>query len=49
MYLYQAIDKRLVHNFQFQKSNTLYLKNTCYNFNVYVFLFKLRILIQWKI
>jgi hypothetical protein len=32
MYLYQAIDKRLVHISQLQKSNTLYLENTCYNF-----------------
>jgi len=32
MYLYQATDKRLVHIFQFQKFNTLYLENTCYIF-----------------
>jgi hypothetical protein len=27
MYLYQAINKRLIHIFQFQRSNTLYLEN----------------------
>jgi hypothetical protein len=32
MYLYQATNKRLVHIFQLQKSNTLYLDNTCYIF-----------------
>jgi hypothetical protein len=32
MYLYQAIDERLVHIFQLQKSNILYLDNTFYIF-----------------
>jgi hypothetical protein len=43
MYLYQATNKRLVQIFQIQKSNILYLENTCYVFNVDVFLFKLKI------
>jgi len=49
MYLYEATNKRPIHIFQLQKSNTLYLKNTCYIFYVDVLLFKLRILIEWKI
>jgi len=47
MYLYQSTNKKLIHIFQLQKSNTLHLENICYYFfNENVFLFELRILIQ---
>jgi hypothetical protein len=49
MYLYKVTDKRPIHIFQFQKFNILYLENMCYILYLDVFLFKLKILIQWKI
>jgi hypothetical protein len=49
MHLYKAINKRLVHIFQLQKFNILYLEIHVIKFYVYFFLFKLKILIQWEI
>jgi hypothetical protein len=49
MYLYQATNKRPIHIFQLQKSIFYIWKIHVIISYVDVLLFKLRILIQWKI